>query len=357
MPEFFPRKQQVAGGLSSTLLWAGVLLATSLGLSIGRYMDLIWGNEVLNPDATRMFRPIAVGVVEGGTLYGPGLADNKPPGWQLLNVAAHWTGEYVFVMLLCVGVVNGLAAFLLYRWLSRTVDSSVPALASVLLVLSLPLVGGHHINSRPFALLFLLAAFAATTPARRGVAVAFAALFNAYAALFVPVFLWLTWRDASDSEWLPAARNYLASGAITGGAVFGFVGLIWGTGALLAALGWSYGLPVPDGVATSAVHPAADLPGSYLSQAWVLSHPIRWLMYVVPVVFQLAVVLVAAVVGLMHRRSLGSLELSQTATVGLGVALTPLFFRTYEQYWILPLPFLAAFGALGIVVFSEHYLP
>lgn len=341
---------------SIRVLWPLVLLSTGLGLGIERYTNLTWGNALPNPDVTRMFYPIAEGVAAGGRLYGPELADNKPPLWQLLNVAAYETGEYTLVLLLCVGVTNGLTAVLLWHWLTRTAKSPIPLLASVLLLLALPLVGGHHINSRPFALLFLVAAFAVSGPMKRGGAVAVATLFNAYAALFVPVVLWCVWRDHSSADSIGASARYLASGAVVAISVFAGVGLIWGTASVWAALAWSFGLPLSDGVSSSAVHQAADMPHSYLARTWPVSHPVRWLSYGGTVVLQLSVLFVLALVGLSRRPLLGSVELSRTVPVALSVAMLPLLFRTYEQYWILPLPFLATFAALGIVVLSGYDL-
>lgn len=346
-------ERPVTSRLTSRSLWPAVLLSTGLGLSIERYSNLTWGNALSNPDVSRVFFPIAEGVAAGGRLYGPGLADNKPPVWQLLNVAAYESGEYPLVLLLCVGLANGLTAVLLWHWLSRTARSPIPILASVLFLVTLPLVGGHHINSRPFALLFLVGAFVVTGPVKRGVTMAIATLFNAYTALFVPVVLWRIRRDSYSSGPIGASAKYLASGAVTGLTVFGGIGLVWGMESVWAAFAWSFGLPLTEGATTAAVHPAADMPHSYLGQTWLISHPFRWLSYGGTVGLQLAVVFVLALAGLARRPLLGSTDLSQTMTVALGAATLPLFFRTYEQYWILPLPFLATFAALGVVVLSR----
>lgn len=353
MASISPSERPVASRPSVRLLWPLAFLLTGLGLSIERYTNLTWGNALPNPDVVRMFRPIADGVTSGGRLYGPGLADNKPPGWQLLNVAAYESGDYTLVLLLCVGLANGLTAVLLWYWLSRTVSAPIPALAGVLFLLALALVGGHHINSRPVALLFLVGGLVSTTPVKRGVAVAVATLFNAYAAVFVPVVLWLVWRDSSPLDSSSATASYLAAGAVTGLAAFGAVGFVWGSESLWAALAWSYGLTLTDSATTAAVHPAAEVPSSYLARTWLLTHPLRWFSYAGTVGLQLAVVIVPALVGLSRRRRLGSETHSRVATVALGAAALPLLFRTYEQYWILLLPFLAAFAALGIVVISE----
>jgi len=52
--------------------------------------------------------------------------------------------------------------------------------------------------------------------------------------------------------------------------IFGAVAAGWGVDAMAAALDWSYGLPLPDGVATGPVRPEAVVPGSYLSETWLL---------------------------------------------------------------------------------------
>jgi hypothetical protein len=333
--------------------WPLLLLVTGLALDVARYADLTWGNAAPNPDVTRMFRPIAQRVAGGGRLYGPGLADNKPPGWQLLNVAAELTGEYTLAMLLAVGAANGLAAVLLWYWLGGSkLDGDGRAAATagaVVFLLALPLVGGHHVNSRSLSVAFLLAAFVARRPAVRGLAVAAAALFNAYAGAFVPVLLWLVWHGSGRTR-ARAMASYLGSGAAVAVAAVTAVGAGWGAAAALAALHWSYGLPLLTGVATSPVHPAAVVPGSYLAEAWLLTYPARWLSYAGTVALQLLPVLALAGLGWRSRgRWSGVVPEARTLAIALAAAALPLLFRAYEQYWLLPLPFLAALAARGLV--------
>lgn len=333
------------------LRWPLVFLVAGLGLGVGRYTDLVWGNAVPNPDFRRMFAPIARGVASGGQLYGPGLADNKPPGWQLVNVGAELTGEHLLAMLLVVGLANGLAAALLWYWLADA-NGAVAVAAASLFLLALPVVGGPTVNSRPLAVAALLSGFAAATPAARGGAVAVATLFNAYAAAFVAVFLWLFRRDSAAPR--RDAAVFLASGAAVGGLAFAAVGVIWGLDAAYAAAHWSYGLPLPAGVATSAVHPAAVAPGSYLSATWLLTRPSTWLDYVGTVLLQLAPLVALAGAGLAARDRVLSARLARALPVALAAALAPFLVRAYEQYWLVALPFLAALAAAGLADLFER---
>ncbi len=332
--------------------WPLCFLLTGVGLGVGQYSDLVWGNAVPNPDVRRMFRPIAQKVAAGGQLYGPGLADNKPPGWQLVNVAAELTGEYTLAMLLVVGLANGLAAALLYRWLDRAGPRFVAVAAAGLFLLGVPLLGGNTVNSRSLAVPFLLVGLAGARPAVRGASVAGAALVNAYAGVFVVLLLWLVWRDSTRPR--RDVATYLATGAAVAAVAFGAVAAGWGVDAALAALHWSYGLPLADGVATGAVHPAAAAPGSYVTATWLLTRPATWLGYVTGVVWQLLPVFALAALGWVGRDRLPwPPALADVLALALVAGLVPFLVRAYEQYWLLALPFLAAFAAGGLAVLVD----
>lgn len=346
-PRTVPR---LIAGLPTRYAWPVVFLLGGLGHALARYNDLTWGNAQLNPDATRMFLPIARGVASGAPLYGPGLGDNKPPGWQLLNLGAYLTGEYTVAMLVAVGVANGVAAILVWRLLQRfdRFDArGIGLAAAALFLLALPLAGGHHVNSRPFMVAFVLAAFLTRRPALRGVAVAIGTLCNAYGAAFVIALCWLTWREAAAPR--RAVGRYLAAGAATAVAVLGVVAALWSGDAVRAALYWSFGLPVVDGVATSAVHQEAVAPDSYLARSWLLTDPLLWLHYTRTLLLQFLPLLALAAVGWLHRRQVfPSATAGRLLVAGLVAAAFPLLFRGYEQYWLPVLPFLAAFAAVGL---------
>lgn len=325
--------------------WQLLLLVAGIGLGFGRYSHLAWGDATLGPDVVRVFWPAARGVAAGGSLYGPGLADNKPPGWLLVNLGSYLTGEYVLVVLLVVGAANGVAAVLLYRWLADAGDARVAVVASLLFLLAVPAVGGHHVGSRPLALAFLLAGLVTASPPARGVAVALATLCNAYAALFVPVYLWVVRRDG-DEGW-PAVASYLASGAAVAGVAFAAVALVWGVDSMRAALYWSYGLPVAAGVATSPVHEVAVEPGSYAGGAWPVAHPVRWLSYVGTALARLLPLAVLAGVGWRARDRLPP-SVGWVLPLALAATLAPFLVRAYEQYWVFVLPFGAVLAAVGL---------
>ncbi|WP_430503653.1 hypothetical protein [Haloparvum sp. PAK95] len=374
-------RRRVVGRLrNGTVAWPLAFLLTGLGLAFGRYGDLRWGNAAPNPDVTRMFYPIASRVASGATLYGPGLADNKPPGWQLANVAVAVAGEYTFGMLLLVGVANGATAALLWYWLDDAGAPGVAVASGVLFLLALPLLGGNTINSRPIMVAFVLLGLVASRPAVRGLAVAAAALVNAYAAAFVPVLLWAVWREgaaadgagtaadgagatadgadadagAGDQSPIRDAFAYLFAGATLGVGTFAAVGAIWGVEATSAALHWSYGVPLLPGVETSAVHPDATSPGSYLAGTWLITQPGRWLMYTGTVLAQLFPLVPLAWLGWIHRDRLeAAAPDAALLALSLAAALFPLLFRSYEQYWLVPLPFVAVLAATGVVALSD----
>lgn len=199
-------------------------------------------------------------------------------------------------MLLAVGVANAAAAILLWHLFDELKISGVGVVAAVLFLLTLPLAGGHHVNSRPF----MLAAFVTKRPAVRGVVVSIGTLFNAYGSVFVIALMWLTWRDTDGS--LPAIARYLVASATTAVAVLVVIAIVWSSDAVRAALYWSFGLPVAGGVATSAVHHEAIAPDSYLARSWLVSDPWLWTHYTRTLMLQFLPLLALAGFGWLHRR-------------------------------------------------------
>lgn len=330
-------------------LWPVGFLFAALGHGLARFNDLTWGHAQLNPDATRMFLPIARRVASGVPLYGPGVGDNKPPAWHLLNVGAYLSGDYVVVMLIAVGIANGVTAILLWRLLHRADLSGLGVVAGALFLLVLPLVGGQHINSRPFMIAFVLVGFLAQRPAIRGSALAVGTLFNAYGAAFVVALLWITWRDPDVPQ--SAVVRYLTAGVTTVLVIFGAIAVIWNGDAVRGAVFWSFGLPVVDGVATSAVHPEAVEPGSYLASSWLLTDPLLWIHYTRTLVLQFLPLLLLAGIGWLYGDGiLGDRRVRRVLDGGLLAAFVPLLFRGFEQYWLPVLPFLAVYATVGVVV-------
>lgn len=168
----------------------GLFLLIGLIQGIGRILRLQFGAAELNPNFINVWMPLSETVRRGTGLYLDGAADNKPPLFQLLNLALSFTGEHIAVFLVLIGLVNGLTAALLYRYLNIHHSRAAGLLGGLLYLLSLLLVGGNEINVRSFAALGLMAALVLRPEILRGAAVGAAGLFSQYAIFAIPVFVW-----------------------------------------------------------------------------------------------------------------------------------------------------------------------
>ncbi|MFB6172573.1 MAG: hypothetical protein ABEJ23_08560 [Haloarculaceae archaeon] len=328
VPDALPVPPRVA--VPALFLWLAAVQ------SLHRYVRLSRPSVGLHPDVTSAWLPVAEAVFAGTPLYAPGATDNKPPLFELLNLAVYATDHYVLAFLALVGLANGAVAALLWQVGRRHGASRVGLVAGVLYLGALPVVDGTAINVRSFAMVGVLAALVARRPAARGVALAAGALCSQYALLALP----LVALDGLSDALAARRRGLWRFGAATGATLiagFAAVGLIWGPTAAVDALHWSVGR-APRYVL--AVGPS------------VLTLPSTWARLLVGMHLRL--------LGLVWFGALGLLIVGHAARQGaewgvgplaalLGVTFgIPLFVRPFATYWLYPLPGIALLSAMGL---------
>jgi len=313
---------------------AAGLLTLSLGLAAEQYARVVIGANDLWADAADVWLPLAERVAAGDALYVGAAVDNKPPLFQYLNLLVYETGEYVLMFYILVGLVNGAAAWLLYRWVARFTRSETAVIAAVLFVAALPITNGTIINVRTFSITFVLLAVLARSPSVQGASIAAGALFSQYAVFGIPVLLWRQYARGKLS--LDSFIRFCVAGG--GVVVLTFLPLLWwGVDSLVGGIEWSFLLAKDHFTRQQIINP------------WM--NPRNWARVLATVSQQLLYMLVPAVLyggRIVFRRD------EQQSVAEITLLLFAVFYaltfgiKMLYYYWIMVLPFLAGLAALEV---------
>lgn len=306
-----------------------------------RYLNIVDGTQKSHIDVRCCWRPLAEAVLAGHPIYVRPAVDNKPPLFEMLNVAVAATGEYLLVFLLLVGLANAAGGLLLWRIGARRGAPRVGLIAGFLFLATVPIAGGIVVNVRSFAVAGVLLSLSATHPAARGGALAAAALFSQHAVFAAPALAYDRVRELDRG----AAVRWLAVFALAGlgvlAASFGAVYAVWGWPSLRGALYWSFG--------------AATKYTTNPSVPSLIGETDRWIIALYNVGSRLFHLIVPAALvaagALVERDGERPLDPAQslvpTATL-LALSMTaPLFVRAYRAYWLYSLPFLALLASVA----------
>lgn len=314
---------------------AAAFAVLGLASSLWRYARIRWLGAAPHHDVRGVWRPVAAAVADGAPLYVRPAVDNKPPLFELLNVAVYATGAYLPAFLLLVGVANAAVAVCLWRLLARRGYAALGAAAGLVYLAAVPLVGGAAVNVRSLSTALLVFAFVRSGPARSGVALAAACLVSQHAVFGAPVVVadGLARTDASQ-RWL--GRFAIGCCAVVA-AAFAAVFALWGRPSVAGAVRWSVGFA-----------------GTYVLE-WgpsVLRSPGRWLSLLVDGHRRLGPVLGCALGGvavvasrIRAGRAWTPLALSLCAVAALSL---PLLVRSFVSYWLYPLPWIAVLAVVGV---------
>jgi hypothetical protein len=106
-----------------------------------------------------------------------------------------------------------------------------------------------------------------------------------------------------------------------------------------------------------AINNSILLAGSYATEAakyTLWETPLIWGGGILRVVFGIQYILLPAVVTIIYKSKLET-EYEYSMLLSLSVVLSlPLLIRSFQVYWIYPLPFLAALGAMGYEIFFDR---
>lgn len=313
------------------------LLLTNAGLFAGvaRLLRIEAGRATVHPDVRLTWRPLARAVAGGTPLYTPGAMDNKPPLFELLNLLAYLSDDYLVVLTLAVGLANGIAATCIWRACSARGHARVGGLGALVFLWTLPLVNGVAVNVRSFAVAFLLFALVSHHPIVRGVGAGCALCVSQHAVFAAPVVAYDGYRTTGrSSAW---AGRFLAG--LSGGVVAAFatVFALWGTPSLVGAVRATVG--------TAGPYLLAYGPSVWISTA-------TWTLATARMHLRLPAVLAFALWGgwwVGREATRASTWGPAHLALGLAAALSlPLLVRPFVTYWVYPLPVLSVLAAVGI---------
>ncbi|MFH5797482.1 hypothetical protein [Haladaptatus sp. CMAA 1911] len=325
---------------TSTFIVPGFLLVGILE-TLNRYFRILSGLQQPHVDVRCCWRPLANAVLAGKPMYVRPAVDNKPPLFELLNVAVAATGRYLLVFFVLIGIVNAFSAILLWRICAERNAPRVGLMAGLLFLTSVPATGGTVINVRSFAIAGILLALWFDHPLARGVTIAVAGLFSQHAVFAIPVLAYDGLRYLERDDWVEWLATFVAGGLGVVAVSFGFVYLAWGPASFQGALYWSFGAAKK--YTTNPVVPS------------LIGDTSRWLaaLYRSTIKHLFLLVPAAAVVYQLltergSKRILRSTNAPVVTATLLAFSMTiPLFVRAYRAYWLYPLPFLALLASIG----------
>ncbi|WP_423743255.1 hypothetical protein V5735_09200 (plasmid) [Haladaptatus sp. SPP-AMP-3] len=309
--------------------------------TLNRYFRILSGRRQAHIDVRCCWRPLAEAVLAGKPMYVRPAVDNKPPLFELLNVAVAATGQYLLVFFVLIGIVNAFSAILLWRICAERNASRVGLMAGLLFLTSVPATGGTVVNVRSFAIAGILLALWVKHPLARGAVIAAAGLFSQHAVFAVPVLAYDGLRYLERDDWTAWLTKFVAGGLGVVAVSFAFVYAVWGSASFHGALYWSFGA-----AKKYTTNPAVpSLIGD--TSRWLAAlyrETIKHLFLLVPA----AVVVHQLVTERGSKRVLRSTNAPVVTATLLAFAMTiPLFVRAYRAYWLYPLPFLALLASIG----------
>ncbi len=325
---------------TSTFIAPGFLLLGILE-TLNRYVRILSGWQQPHVDVRCCWRPLAEAVLAGKPIYVRPAVDNKPPLFELLNVAVAATGRYLLVFFVLIGIVNALSAILLWRICAERNASRVGLMAGLLFLTSVPATGGTVINVRSFAIAGVLLALWLDHPLARGMTIAAAGMFSQHAVFAIPVLAYDGLRYLERDDWAEWLGKFAVGGLGVVAVSFGVVYLVWGPTSFQGALYWSFGAAKK--YTTNPVVPSLIGDTSHWLAALYRS-TIKHLFLLVPA----AVVVHQLITDRGSKRILRSTNAPVVTASLLAVSMTiPLFVRAYRAYWLYPLPFLALLASVG----------
>lgn len=353
--------------VQSALYWfcrhpvPSLLLFCVIGVmqTTAQYFRVVFGPSEFRIDLTELWHPIAREVLAGEALYLGSTVDNKPPLFLILNTVIEFVGPYYPLFFIILGSVNGTVAFLVYRYLATNDLPQIGVIGALFFLSAIPLVNGTKINVRSFALLGVMVSIMIRNPILRGGAISVAGLFSQYSVFLIPVLMWDSYRTLStQKEWVVWSLEFIISGLVLLITVFAVLAIVWSPTSALSGFYWSFGIklhPLPD---TNPLRLGAVPPGTYFSCRWgpYLCNPLVWGGYLYYRASRLVYLLPFTAIGsLLALGSLysGSWTVREQSLFAMGALSLPFLIRSFGQYWILPLPFIAILAAFGIAYFIQ----
>ncbi len=327
--------------LSSPALVVPGFLLLGILETLNRYFRILSGERQPHIDVRCCWRPLANAVLAGQPIYIRPVVDNKPPLFELLNVAIASTGQYLFVFFVLIGVANAACAVLLWRICADRGATRVGLMAGLLFLTSVPATGGTVINVRSFAIAGILLALWVEHPLARGALVAGAGLFSQHAVFAIPVLAYDRLRYLDRDSGLRWVARFAGGGVAVVVASFALVDVIWGVQSLHGALYWSFG--AAEKYTTNPVVPSV-IGDTHRWMEALYRGIIKHLFLIVPATIVVRLAATERGANRVIRSTSAPLVTATFLALSMSV---PLLVRAYRAYWLYPLPFLALLASIG----------
>ncbi|GAA0255423.1 hypothetical protein ACFFQF_16635 [Haladaptatus pallidirubidus] len=331
---------------SSTFIIPAFLLLGVLE-TMNQYARIQSGAQQPHVDVRCCWRPLAEAVIAGKPIYVRPAVDNKPPLFELLNIAVAATGQYLLVFFVLVGLANAVIAILLWRICAQHDASRVGLVAGLLFLTSVPAAGGTMVNVRSFAIAGILLSLSVNNPIACGTSIAVAGLFSQHAVFAIPALAYDRLRELDRETGVKWLASFSLAGIGVVAVTFAFVYAVWGQASFHGAIYWSFG--AAEKYTTNPVVPSLIGDTSQWMDA-LYREALKHLGLIVPAVIVVQLTLSARDA---ERPALSTnAPILTTALLALSMTL-PLFVRAYRAYWLYPLPFLALLASIGYQEFFK----
>jgi len=300
-------------------------------------------NEIIKPhiDVRCCWRPLSRAVLSGQPLYVRPAVDNKPPLFELLNLAVAATGQYFFVFFLLVGLANAAAAIFVWRVCDQHGAPRAGLVAGLLFLSTVPVAGGISINVRSFAIAGIVLALTLRHPVARGAAVAAAGMFSQHAVFAIPVLAYLGLRERGARSGVRWFVSFALAGLCVVASSFAVVYAIWGVESLQGALYWTFG-------AAESYTTDPAVPSLIGNTDWWVASLVDYGMGHLVVLVPAAVVLGLVALEDGPRGLLQSTDVPVVTAALLAASMAlPLLVRAFPVYWLYPMPYLAMLASVG----------
>jgi len=296
-----------------------------------RWGQIRMGNQQLHPDAAEVWYPVAKSVLSGTPLYTGAAVDNKPPLWEIVNLLVASTGHYVPVFQILIGLVNGVTAVLLYRYLRDEWSFHTGLVGAFLFFAFVFVINGTVVNVRSLTSMAVLGAFIVEQPFWTGLLLGTSGMISQFAIFALPGLAIYQYNDAES--WTDL---FLFGIGLVLVPVFSFLAVlaIWGKDSFLNAIFWSVG---------SASQYTAGISHAGQAQPSLLHNQVFYVGYLFNVSVKSAALLIPAAFLVAQYRRDGRIQWIVVLLLSMSL---PLLIRSFPAYWMYPLPWLSMLSAI-----------
>lgn len=323
------------GSVSDRVFFTGSVAALTAIVAVITVIASVFSLKVWMVGDTNIFWEMAGLIVQGGTPY-LDYVDPKPPLIFFTLALPVLLGQTLIGSFLLVGLANLISAVAVLTIAWSLYGRNAGLLAGTLTAINLAWAENYFVITEPFTLAFILLStcFLIRGPDNlvkkyvlAGICAGLAIGYKQYALLLVPVTIIFMFRKKEHSGFLPYAAGVLLPLVI----IFGFIFVVYGVDAGVAALHWSFGVAgsyVTEGVVEGV--PAYRIDDPVIAVVWLALG------------MSLFTSLILLALGSLMLRKLTINE--EFFLLAGAVFAATLLIRPFLHYWALALPFIVLLG-------------